>query len=460
MRLKTKLVLLGFLVSLGIGLLPAVASHAATGTIYVSPGSMSEEVGGTFSTQVRINPGTSVNAVQATLNYNPSALEWLSNSIGAFSTCTENSGGGGAATFACAMLGSSTSSDSLIATVSFKTLVGSGSTTLSLSNANAADNGTYTNPSTSGATVSFYSPAPAPAPTAGPTKSYSYHSSSSSVATSSSSTPAATPQPSAPAKPATIKINDFTAQFDTASLKVATNVPVQVYLQYGTDKNNLSLSIAPSSLGTSNTVSFDKAELLPGTTYYYQIIAKDASGNITKSPIKSFTTKGYTISITVLDSQNHPLANQPVTLHSTPTNAKTNNQGIATFTNVAPGVHHLLYKAGDKTYSQTVYVSNDFVTKNGKQTAPLQSAAVILNGFVYKSVAPIPGALAFTVLLVVAFGIIVAIVWTSAKARNKNRVYSKQRLLAMRLSHKFRTAGAAVLDKTAAPASHHQFKSR
>lgn len=415
-----------------MGLVSGVG-RAATGVIYVSPSSTSVQVGSVFSVAIRINPGTSVNAVQATMSYNASALQWLSNSIGAFSTCTQNTGGGGSVTLSCAMLGTSTSSDSLIASVSFKALVGSGSSSLQLSNANAANNGTYTNPSVSNGSVSFYSPAPAPSPTpsspTGPSGSTSTRystSSGSSSAGSTSTTNSPTTQPTAqastPAPKVKLNINNLVAQFDTASMKISTNVPVQVYLQYGINKQNLNLSTPASPLAKTNTISLDKAKLTPGTTYYYQIIAKDAQGNVTKSAVKSFTTKGYSVSVTVLDGQSRPLANQTVTLHSKPMTARTNSSGVATFTNVAPGVHHLEYTVGNSTYSQVVYVSNDFTTRNGTQTAAPQTAAVVLAGYAQKGQNPTALAVAIIILLIIALIVIIerhSIYPTFTKLRNR-----------------------------------------
>jgi hypothetical protein len=62
------------------------------------------------------------------------------------------------------MLGSTTSSDSLIANITFKALATSGSTGLTLNNANAAYD-TYTNPSVTNGTVSFSSTATPSTPT-------------------------------------------------------------------------------------------------------------------------------------------------------------------------------------------------------------------------------------------------------------------------------------------------------
>ena len=70
-----------------------------------------------------------------------------------------------------------------------------------------------------------------------------------------------------------------------------------------------------------------------------------------------------------------------MTLHSTPVTATTNSHGIATFTNVAPGVHHVEYSANKTVYSEPVYVTSNFVTDGTTQFAPSQNAAVVLTSY-------------------------------------------------------------------------------
>jgi len=396
-------------------------AYADSGNVYISPSSSSVQIDQDVSVDLRINPGTAVNAVQATLNYNPSQLQFLSSNPSAFSTCVTNTGGSGTVTLACASLGSSVSSDSLISDITFEALVGSASDTLTLSGVNAADDGTYTNPTSTGGTITFTSP----------TVSSSSSSSSSSKtvtrgsipdlsgsSTGSSTASTSTPTPTPPATPVSTpaKVNIASkvtsAQFNVLNLDITTSTPVQCYVSYGLSKSELLLSTTPTSASTNNTVSLDPSQLVPGTTYYYQVAVKDASGNITKGPIESITTKGYTLSVTVLDSHYHPLANQEIVLHSTPYYAKTNAEGVATFYNVSPGVHHVEYSpSSTKTVSEQVYVNNSFTTKGTVETAQPQSSTVVLTGYKVPSGSVLTNVLIAVLLIILAaeLGLVVSV---------------------------------------------------
>ncbi|MGH7238894.1 MAG: hypothetical protein ACREHG_02390 [Candidatus Saccharimonadales bacterium] len=414
-------------------------SLAATGTIYLSPSSTSVVDGNSFTEALRINPGTSVNAVQATVDYNAGALQFDSDSIGAFSTCTQNSGGGGSVTLACAMLGGSTSSDSLIANITFTALISSGSSSLSISNANAADNGTYTDPGSSGATAYFSAPASSspPSGSSGPSGgsgsgggTYYHHSysssSTSSTPTTSGSTPAtssSSPQSSALATKVTLSVLTDRIQFTNAKFTALSNVPIQTYAEYGLSPKNLSVSTPLSTSSKSSIIDLGNPGLIPGTTYYYKIVAKNSSGAVVAStPIEQFKTRGYQVSVTVLDKNYHPLSGKTVYLHSTPMETTTNSKGIAIFNDVSPGLHHLQYSVGSHTYSQSVYVTDNLVTTGGLQSAAPRSSAVILSGYVASASAVWPLVLVVSLLVV---AIAAGLFWG----------YKYRLLIAMRIRH-------------------------
>lgn len=355
-------------------------SLASTGSIYLSPASSSVQIDKDVTLALRITPGTSVNAVQATINYSQSDLSFVSTSLSAFPVCTVNSGGGGTVSLACAILAGSVSSDSLVANITFEALAGSGNTTPSITDANAAYNGTWTDPGSTNATISFTSPAAPSSPVKTVKSTPKTESSSDSSATSSS---AATPIQLTVVSPPTaiiIKPSLKTVQYTTAEVAVSTNLATKTTIDYGTDKTDLNNS---TSLGSSAATATPNliTSLMPGTTYYYKVVAQAADGTTTESSIQSFTTKGYTISVTVLGSNDRPLANQLVTLHSIAMTAKTNAQGVATFTNVTPGLHHVEYTAAGHTFTQQVYVASNVSTENSQQTAAPQTAAVILSGY-------------------------------------------------------------------------------
>ena len=381
--------LLGTLIIGGISMLPASAMALAN-SVYITPSSVSTASGSSFSVQLRITPDTSINAVQADVDYNQSLLSYQSSSLGAFSLCTQDSGGGGVVQFACAIPGgSSVNTDSLIATINFQAISG-GNTSLNVTNQNAVSSTseTFTNPSASGASVSISggttnntpvsggsSPAPAPARTYTPAKTYYTPSTS---ATPTSSTPTPTPTTAKPAtKTPSINITSnspLNIGFESANINIQLNQAANGKILYGTSPSNLDLTKSITLKSGDNKLNLSQSGLLPGTIYYYRIQLSNGSSNYL-SKIQNFVTKGLTLQMTVLGNNNQPLKNQLVTLHSQrPLAAKTNSKGIATFYDVAPGLHHLQIVESGKTLSEPVYVTNN--VQNNKTSAPQQAAVV------------------------------------------------------------------------------------
>jgi hypothetical protein len=388
MRNKILAVLLLFIIGFSLLVWP-MHTRAATGVVYLSPSSSSVQVGNTASLALRINPGTTVDGVQATISFDTSTLQETSvdTSSSAFPVTLQKTVSGGTITLALGNLSGGVSSDSLIANLSFTALASSGSSNVTLSGVNATYSGSYTNPSSSNATVNFTA---APSSGGGGGSGSSGGSSGSSGAssgtskrtTNSSSTPTTTPtnQPTFTPK-VTTTLGPVKAQYTKASFIISTNLPAQVALKYGTTKSNLDQITSYTDPGTKNTINLDNTQLIAGTTYYYQVVTKDAAGNMNVGSVESFKTKGFTLKVTVLDNKYQPLSNKTVTLHSTPMTAKTDGNGVATFTNVAPGSHSLIYSApNSKLYQHDIYVENNVTSSGAIQTADPQTAAIILTG--------------------------------------------------------------------------------
>lgn len=380
MRLKIKIAI--FLLISGLATTFSLGySQAANGEIYISPASSSVEIGNLITIELRINPGTSVNAIQATLDYNQADLQFVSTQTYTFTACTTDSGGGGSVSLACGEPGGSVSTDTLIANITFKSLVGSGSDPLTLTNVNAVDptTGSYTNPAVGNASISYTSPPPVVA--SAPKKYYSY----TPVVTNN------TPAPVVAPAPIPVKVN-FTLstkniQYTSAEVNIGTNIAVQVYLKYGSNLNNLDSSSAETSLSNINRVNLGSPPLIPGTKYYFQVIAKDTNGNVTQGPTQSFVTKGFSINISVLDQNYQLVKNQIVSLSGgTTISGRTDDKGVVTFNNLAPGLYSLEYSAAKNNLdTQAVYVLNSYqTTKNGQIAAP-QKAAVIFASYKQKS---------------------------------------------------------------------------
>lgn len=381
MRLKQKII---YSILAGTFLAPLFSQYAlaTTGVIYITPASSSMQINSSKTLSLRINPGTKVDGVQATVTYSAASLRLNSvdTSSSPFSAQLQKSVSSGSITLALGNLSGGVSTDALIATMNFTALKSSGSTVLSISNANATSSGSYTNPAIANATISFTAPPPSqPAPSPSP----SAPTQTTTTATSGGSSSGASLGGAVKAKPLSpphITSTLAKVGYTSATLHVTSNRSLKLYATYGIDATHLTSNTVATS-GTKTDIKLgDKTPLVPGTTYYYQVIGKDSDGKQTKLPIKHFTTTGFTVQVTVLGIANQPLANHTVELHSQVQTATTDAKGVATFTNVAPGEHHLVYKTNtDKEYSAIVYVANTVPSEGTKNTAAApQLAAVIL----------------------------------------------------------------------------------
>lgn len=386
MRIKQKLIN-SILVGTLLAPMPLQTVFAGTGVVYLSPGSSSLQSGSSETLSLRINPGTTVDGVQATVSFNASSLRLNSvdTSGSPFSAQLQKTVGTSSFTVALGNLSGGVSTDSLIATFNVTALTSSGSATLSVTGANATSGGSYTNPSASGATIAFTAPlaptptpAPTPPPTSGSTGATSTKTTTTSASTTASSggatvvTPLAAPKLTAKA----------TAGMTSITLSVTSDRAIDLYARYGTNATDLS-SQTPSAVQQTKAslVLGVGTPLTPGTTYYYQIVGVDPDGAQTKLPVQKLKTKGYTISVTVFGKDDKPLANHKVSLHSDVQTVTTDSNGVATFTDVAPGIHHLVYDVDGKSYSAVVYVENALASQpaaSTKASESTQTAAVIL----------------------------------------------------------------------------------
>jgi hypothetical protein len=139
-------------------------SSAAANQLYLAPASTTVEAGGTFNVSVRLDPGTTVDGVTATLNYDPALLQYVAvDATGsAFTVALPTSTTENSVTVSRGIFAPETvSTDGLVATVSFKALAATSSTALQLSG-NTSWNGAYLNPAAIGGSVIITSPPPPP----------------------------------------------------------------------------------------------------------------------------------------------------------------------------------------------------------------------------------------------------------------------------------------------------------
>lgn len=176
--------------------------------------------------------------------------------------------------------------------------------------------------------------------------------------------------------PLNLMAADKLVTYTTAVIHVTTAQPAKVYVRFGLN-GNLATATPTSEYGTTHDLKLDAGSLVPGSTYSYEVVSEAQDGTKTTSLAQTFTTKGLTVYITVLDKNHQPLRNKSVSLHSVPMTAITDDNGVAKFTNVAPGRHTLLYKTAGQNHSQTVTVTNNVTTKDGRQIADAQHVSVM-----------------------------------------------------------------------------------
>lgn len=432
---KTRLGLFALLsaVLAGFGLLQH--SSAAAGQMYISPGSTSIQSGSTATFQIRVHPSTPADSVSATINYDKSKLQFVSVS-GAGSPFTfevVNSGGNGVVDVQRVLPGSTVSTDVLVATVKFKALIGGGANAaLDLSGYTVTEgvqhslsviDGSVTLTSPSSGTPSTGGGGSSIPSSGGSSGSSSSGSGSSSDGESSSGNSASSGSDGGgsssgnsgqesnnnQSKPqVAIKRREFRKLAFTISSKNKSSV----YIKFGTDREQLNVVTQKTKLGTSHDVSLPDSLLIPGTTFFYKVVAEDESGNKTESEILSVKTKGYTVRILVLDKFDRRIRNSKVILHSEPMEATTDENGYAVFTDVAPGRHELVYEQEGQEFRTQVDIQEDRITTapDGTQTANEQQTVAIFSSVEFLESKPaliLYVAIAAIVLLAIAGGYIV-----------------------------------------------------
>lgn len=138
-------------------------AFAATGQIYITPPATTIQQGEVFNVSVRILPSTSIDAVEATVSYDASVLEYVSTdgSASPFNVQLISSGGGGSVKIARGTFNTPISSDSLIVNITFRAQTVTEASQITVTG-NATYQGTYTNPALLGSVIKITSPLPPP----------------------------------------------------------------------------------------------------------------------------------------------------------------------------------------------------------------------------------------------------------------------------------------------------------
>ncbi|HVU59605.1 MAG TPA: carboxypeptidase regulatory-like domain-containing protein [Candidatus Saccharimonadales bacterium] len=342
---------------------------AVSATLSMSPSPATVVKGGNVTVAIYENSGSEpVNAVQANITYPTSSLQFVSiTSSAAFGVTAQNSGGGGNVQIARGTITAVTGSQ-LVASVTFKALVSSGSATLSFVGGSAVVSATSnTNIMTSdpGTSVSFKA-APSTTPP----------SSSSSGSSSNTAQPAA-PKDTTPPTISAVTVTDRTAT--SATIEWTTSEAATSTVLYGLT-TGYGLTASNSSLTTHHTTVLQSALIVPGTTYHFMVNSADAAGNLVKSGDSSFTTEGASLFITVRDTQSgKPIAGAQV--QSTTQTVLTDRNGAATLSGLPIGKSTIVISMNGRQFTQTVAIGSDALTTAQPVTFKIASATRQLPGW-------------------------------------------------------------------------------
>jgi hypothetical protein len=338
-------------------LLPAQA-FAASATVYVSPANSSVTKGGAVVVSLRVSSGSPMNAVEARLNFDGTKLQYAGISYGdsPFDIGVSPSVTGSSVKVSRASTSGSHTGDKLVASVTLSA-VASGTAALSVSQAVVADSGVgFSSVSTGSGSVTVNEPAAAP-PSSGGSSGTASGGSAPKKSTTPSPITSATPATDAPAQdttgPTAKNPPKTSSETGTISVTFETDEPSTVQVAYGVgEARDKQFAVATSA----SKHNFKLTPLVAGTVYGIEITLSDQLGNKTTLTPLSVRTKGVTYAVKLVDKAGKALANHPVELHSDPLKARTNADGIVSFSDVTPGEHTLVLTIDGVTLRQPVRV--------------------------------------------------------------------------------------------------------
>lgn len=338
-------------------------------TLSLSPGATTIPQGSIVGVKIRLNTeGESINGVSAYLSYPKDLLEVTSISYGssAFGIAAENSYGGGSIRISRGSI-SGAKGNVTVATINFK------------------------GKSQGGATVSFVNGSGAPR-TSNSTDSLNLGGSTGATFTIGFPKPSIAPQD--------IAIKDIlvsSISTNSATITWTTDVLSDSTLEYGLQEGRYILDSYDKTLVRQHKIVISE-DLIPGETIYFRVKSLAASGfGVGKD--MAFQLKGYTVKITVLDSIGSPLPNAEVTLYSSPVKQTTNQEGIATFTDVSPTRHLVVVKSNNIETSKEIDVKEDNTSEFTLTITAPNSGNNTLLGVFYVSLAIIVVFIAIGIVL-------------------------------------------------------------
>lgn len=323
-------------------------------------GSTSVTTGSNVTVSVFVNTSTAADSAEATLNFDSSKLSFVSASTSGspYSSQLGSSTGSSSYQSSQGQLNGSITGSNFLFSVTFQA-ISSGSASLSISAQRALKSGVTLTSSAGSGTVTISDPAAPPDSGSGGTttppadnSSSGSSSSGSGASNSSQSTATSTGDTQAPSLTAG---PTFEPSQSTIAAQFTTDEPATATITWsGAGQEG---TVATSDLSTELSVMLGADQpLVPGNEYAVTISLSDEAGNTTTLDPRTVRTIGVTYQATLTDNEGKPLAGQEVTLNSTPQTTTTNDQGVATFTDVTPGPHTLSFNYNGVRIEQAVEV--------------------------------------------------------------------------------------------------------
>lgn len=306
------------------------ASTSFASTLTLTPASTNIPQGSIVSVQVRLNAqGESINGVSAYISYPQDKLDVSSITYGSsvFGIAAESYYGGGSIRISRGSITGATGNVN-VATINFKGK-SQGTATVSFINGSGAPRTSNSTDSLNlpGSTGGTYTIGPA-----APKDLQSQELAIKDVLVSSIST-------------------------NNATITWTTDVKSDSTVEYGLQQGKYILSSYDKKGVLEHKITIGE-NLIPGETIYFRVKSEAAIGEGVSKDL-NFQLLGYTVKVTILDIKGNPIPNAEVILYSSPVRQTTDQQGVATFTNVTPTRHLVVVKSEGIETSKEIDVKED-----------------------------------------------------------------------------------------------------
>ncbi|PJE65629.1 hypothetical protein COU91_00635 [Candidatus Saccharibacteria bacterium CG10_big_fil_rev_8_21_14_0_10_47_8] len=349
-------------------------ASAAGATLYLTPASASVQQQNTIKIAIHVNTGgEAVSGVQADLSYPTDKFDVSAANVASssdFPTTIETTVGSGSIHIVRgAALGSGgiSGSNLLVVDITFTAKNTAGVAAINFVSSSqvirASDSTNILSGTTGGSyTVTAPPASPSSPPSSGGSSSPGSSSSSSSSSSkktsgsSPSSTPTPAPTPAVAGDKIAPKISDVKVvdiSFKAATITWTTSEPATSIVEYGVTANH-GLSAIDGSFVTNHKVVLPTDGLASGYQFSFMVKSVDPAGNMVTSNNATFTTKGLTLQVNVIDQKSKGVKGAKVSLGSR--TAVSDKQGIAKLTELPAGKHELKVQFGGKTKSASVSI--------------------------------------------------------------------------------------------------------